>query len=186
MPLWNPDIYIKAWNFASQVHGVQRVPGTGAPYINHIGLVTMEVIAALPHADINAPDLAIQCALLHDTIEDTACTYDHIRAEFGQHVAAGVQALSKNTALATKAEQMHDSLRLIRQQPREVWMVKLADRITNLQPPPPHWKQQKIASYQQEASLILDQLGPANNYLAQRLAEKITTYDQFSAPDTAS
>ncbi len=179
MPLWTPDIYIKAWNFASQAHGAQCVPGSGAPYINHIGLVAMEILTALSRNHTNCPDLAIQCALLHDTIEDTPCTYEDIKEEFGPDVAAGVLALSKNTQLPSKAEQMSDSLLRIRQQPAEVWMVKMADRITNLQPPPAHWNQHKISAYQEEARQILHQLGAANDYLAQRLSEKIAAYDQF-------
>ncbi len=179
MPPWNPDNYIKAWNFASKAHGDQRVPGSGVPYINHIGLVAMEILTALNYSDISSPDLAVQCALLHDTIEDTPCTYDDIKAEFGQDVAAGVLALSKNTDLPTKREQMTDSLLRITQQPHEVWMVKMADRITNLQPPPAYWDQQKISDYQTEATLILNHLGAANNNLAQRLTDKIAAYDQF-------
>ncbi len=183
MNLWNADSYIKTWNFASKVHAKQRLPGSEIPYINHIGLVAMEVIAALPHTTCPNPDLAVQCALLHDTIEDTQCTYDDLSQEFGPTVAAGVLALSKNTKLGTKAEQMADSLVRIKQQPIEVWMVKLADRITNLQPPPEHWTLKKISYYQQEAGQILIHLGPASEYLAQRLTQKIAAYDHFSGAD---
>lgn len=45
-----------------------------------------------------------------------------------------------------KKLQMQDSLRRIKSQPREVWMVKMADRITNLQPPPGHWSEEKDSS----------------------------------------
>ena len=181
MNLWNADSYIKTWNFASKVHAEQRLPGSEIPYINHIGLVAMEVIAALPHTSCANPDLAVQCALLHDTIEDTPCTYNDITQEFGATVAAGVLALSKDTSLGSKAEQMADSLVRIKQQPKEVWMVKLADRITNLQPPPNHWSTDKIVYYQQEARKIHSQLGSASDHLAQRLAQKIAHYDHFSS-----
>lgn len=185
MPLWNPDTYIKAWNFASRVHGDQRVPGNGAPYINHTGLVAMEVLAALPHANnLESPDLAIQCALLHDTIEDTPCSYDDILVEFGKPVADGVLALSKNTRISSKTAQMRDSLERIKEQPREVWIVKLADRITNLQPPPSHWSREKMTRYQQEARKILEQLGPASCYLARRLEKKIDDYNLFLAAES--
>ena len=39
-------------------------------------------------------DLAVQCALLHDTIEDTDVTYDGVLAEFGTDVADGVMSLN--------------------------------------------------------------------------------------------
>ncbi|MEZ4637992.1 MAG: hypothetical protein R2856_24035 [Caldilineaceae bacterium] len=73
---------------------------------------------------------------------------------------------------------MTDSLHRIQQQPHEVWLVKLADRIVNLQPPPPHWHAAKIAAYREEARTILAVLGPADAYLAQRLAEKIKIYGE--------
>jgi len=47
----------------------------------------------------------------------------------------GVSALSKDEAVP-KEKELEDSLHRIREQPAEILMVKLADRITNLQPPP--------------------------------------------------
>jgi (p)ppGpp synthase/HD superfamily hydrolase len=122
------------------------------------------------------PDLAVQCALLHDVLEDTPATYAEVAARFGVAVADGVLALTKNKALPSKAEQMADSLTRIRQQPSEVWIVKLADRITNLQPPPAHWDAAKIADYQAESGTILDALGEADGWMAERLRGKIAGY----------
>ena len=181
MGIWSQDKYIKAWNYASSVHNGQLVPGTDVPYINHIGLVAMEAMAAIAHSNkLETPDLLVLCAVLHDTIEDTNSTYDEIHKEFGIKVANGVSALSKNTKLTSKEEQMKDSIKRIRRQPKEVWMVKLSDRITNLQPPPKHWDKEKINKYRSEASIILDELGEANNYLAERLRAKIEEYRQYS------
>lgn len=98
--------------------------------------------------------------------------------EFGVEVANGVSALSKDPGLPTKQQQMADSLARIAQQPREVWMVKLADRITNLQPPPPHWNTEKIDRYREEARLILHALQTANDWLAERLNHKIDAFGQ--------
>ena len=47
MIIWSQDNYIKAWNYASSVHNGQLIPGTDIPYINHIGLVAMEAMAAI-------------------------------------------------------------------------------------------------------------------------------------------
>ena len=74
---------------------------------------------------------------------------------------------------------MQDSIVRIRKQPKEVWMVKLADRITNLQPPPKHWNKAKVKKYRNGAILILEKLGEANPYLAQRLNKKIAEYGQY-------
>ena len=58
----------------------------------------------------------------------------------------------------------------------EVWAVKLADRITNLQPPPPHWDNDRKIRYREEAGLILSELKDGNEFLAKRLEEKIEEY----------
>ena len=95
-------------------------------------------------------------------------------------VAAGVAALTKDDSLASKAAKMKDSLARIKRQPHEVWMVKLADRVTNLQQPPAHWRPDKIARYGQEAQLIHDELHAACSVLGVRLADKIADYSRYA------
>jgi (p)ppGpp synthase/HD superfamily hydrolase len=172
---WSQDEYARAYRFAAQAHRGQTVPGTDLPYIMHISLVSMEVIAALQVEQGRNQDLAVQCALLHDVIEDTDVTYEQLKADFGEPVAQGVLALSKDETL-DKPAQMQDSLRRIRQQPQKVWMVKLADRITNLEPPPHYWTKEKIARYREEALEIHKTLGEASEFLSARLLEKIQEY----------
>jgi len=180
MKIWSQDKYINAWNFASRVHNGQLVPGGKIPYINHIGLVAMEAMAAVTQTDnINSPDLVVLCALLHDTIEDTPMTAADIEKEFGDEVCRGVQALTKDKNMPSKQDQMADSLRRISAEPKEVWMVKLCDRITNLQPPPSYWDKAKISTYKLEAVAILDALGESSACLASRLSSKIKQYEKF-------
>lgn len=184
MKLWSQELSLKAWNFASYYHKNQKVPGKDLPYINHVGSVTMEIMSAIVQSDsVDKPDLAIQCALLHDVIEDSKIEYkkiyEKIKDEFGSVVADGVDALSKNNKLKTKSEQMRDSLERIKKQPPEIWMVKLADRITNLQPPPYYWTKHKIKQYRNEAIEIHEALKGANDVLSSRLLSKIEQYEKY-------
>lgn len=55
----------------------------------------MEVMWALPATPTYDADLALQCALLHDVLEDTGATCDNVLVQFGQPVADGVQLLTK-------------------------------------------------------------------------------------------
>jgi (p)ppGpp synthase/HD superfamily hydrolase len=175
---WSPEIYITAYRFAAQAHHGQWVPGTNLPYLMHFSFVCMEIMTALTIEPGHDGDLAIQCALLHDVIEDTNTTYEQVQATFGKRLADGVLALSKDKAVE-KSQQMADCLRRIRLQPPEVGMVKLADRITNLQPPPAHWTPEKIKRYRAEALEIYSALKDTSPVLATRLALKIESYTAF-------
>lgn len=178
--VFSRDLYMCAWNFACTRHLGQKMPGSELPYVTHVGAVAMEVLATFALEDVPDADLAVTCALLHDTVEDTATTADEIAAAFGPAVAAGVVALSKDGSLP-KSEQMADSLRRIRLQPRAVWLVKLADRAVNLEAPPHYWPMEKRRAYREEARTILAELGEASPRLASRLAEKIEAYGAFVA-----
>lgn len=173
---WSQDTYIKAYRFAALAHQGQKVTGTEIPYIQHLSFVSMEVIAALNMEKDHDGNLAVQCAILHDTIEDTATTFEQIKSEFGLPVANGVLALTKSESLP-KDIQISDSLQRIKVQPQEIWMVKLADRISNLLPPPHHWTQDKITRYREDAILIYETLKDASPFLASRLASKIEGYN---------
>lgn len=181
MTAWSQDLYIEAYRFAAQAHRGQMMTGSDLPYLWHISVVSMEVMAAVSCEPACDADLAVLCAVLHDVVEDTPVTVDGVRREFGAAVAAGVSALSKNPGLP-HPDRLPDSLRRIREQPREIWMVKLADRITNLQPPPAQWSIAKVLSYRADAVLIHEQLQTASPFLAERLSTKIALY---GVPDVA-
>lgn len=184
---FDPEAYKKAWDFATLAHEGQTYGGMlenqRVPYQNHIASVAMEVIWALPSAATLSANfdsnLAAQCALLHDTLEDTSTTYTQLADLFGQRVADGVQALSKNGQLP-KSEQMRDSLQRIYAQGPEICSVKMADRITNLYGPPWYWDIPKRRSYQAEAQVIWDALHSQSlPALAARLQSKIAGYERF-------
>ena len=89
---WSQDLYIKAFMFAAEAHKDQKVPGSDLPYIIHLALVSMEVMAALSVEDGLNGDLAVQCALLHDVMEDPKVPYEKLEAKFRSAVADGVWA----------------------------------------------------------------------------------------------
>lgn len=120
----------------------------------------------------------MQLALLHDVIEDPETTESELEAKFGIIIPVYVKALTKNKGLP-KGEQMIDSLNRIKKLPHEVWAVKLADRITNLQSPPSHWGMEKKVMYLNEAIMILDALKEGNNFLAHRLMRCIENYQKY-------
>jgi len=176
--LFEPDRYVAALRFAAERHNGQLVLDCELPYLLHVTSVAAEVIAALPATPGVDPDLAVACALLHDTLEDTRTTRAELEERFGAGIAAGVQALTKDASLA-KELRMADSLRRIRACPGAVWMVKLADRITNLAPPPRGWSAEKRRAYRDEARAIADALGEASPALDARLRARIEAYAAY-------
>jgi (p)ppGpp synthase/HD superfamily hydrolase len=180
---WTIDTLQEVWQLATKMHDGQKYGGSNdgeqIEYVNHIASVVFEVMTAVGVDKSLDADLAIKCALLHDTIEDTALTFVDIESKFGADVAAGVQALTKNSDLPDKKKKMIDSLQRIRRQPKEVWAVKMADRICNLYAPPYYWTDDKKREYMDEARLIHRELKEGCAYLADRLMVKINEYERF-------
>lgn len=170
--------YQNAIKFAGEAHANQKVPGTEANYLLHLSNVAIEVIAAhneFPNFDLNT---AIQLALLHDTLEDTKITFNELEEHFGLKVGEGVKALTKDTSISNKYDRMINSLQRIKSSFKEVAIVKICDRIINLQKPPAHWSSTKIANYKEEAKLIAKELKGYHEYLDARISEKIAYYNK--------
>lgn len=177
------DYYQEAINFAGDKHTDQKIPGSNRSYMVHLSNVAMEIILASQHDHEFHQEgfdlqFAVQIALLHDVLEDTSATFEEIEDAFGINIARAVLALTKNEQLPP-AKQIPDSLNRIKSEPKEVWAVKLADRISNLQRPPAHWDTNKMIDYKKMAGIILLQLRGGNQYLENRLQQKIIDYNQF-------
>lgn len=181
--MWSIDKLQEVWQLASSLHNGQKYGGQKEnekiEYLNHIGSVTFEILQATIKENKMNADLAISCAILHDTIEDTDQSYENLKNIFGIDVADGVMALTKNEILGSKKEMMLDSINRIKKQPKEIWAVKMADRICNLYAPPFYWTNDHKLNYKKEAEIIYDNLKDGNTYLAERLKTKIENYSRF-------
>ncbi len=172
------EIYQKSIKFAAEKHRDQKIKGTNSSYLVHLSNVAMEVMMAY-HIEQNFDiKYAVQLALLHDVLEDTDTTFDEIKSTFGEEVAVGVLALTKNEELP-KEEQIYDSLVRIKQLRKEVAIVKLCDRLSNLQKPPAFWTKNKIYNYLEDAKMISRMLANQNSYLNERLTTKISDYQKY-------
>ncbi|UPZ14563.1 HD domain-containing protein [Flavobacterium humidisoli] len=180
---WSIDEIQNVWKLVSKLHDGQKYGGFNegekVEYLNHIGGVVFEIINAARFTENMNVDLAIKCAMLHDTIEDTEMKYEKVIDLFGNKVASGVLALTKDDKIGDSSEKMMDSLRRIKQQPIEVWAVKMADRISNLYEPPFYWNDDKKLKYIAEAEILHNELKDGNEYLANRLKLKINEYHRF-------
>ena len=185
--IWSIDELQEAWQMATKLHDGQKYggqqQGEQIEYLNHIGSVVFEILSAVNADQGMDAELAIKCAILHDTVEDTAFSYERVKSKYGEKVADGVLALTKNNQIDGAENKMLDSLARIKKQPKEVWAVKMADRICNLQGPPFYWTNEKKQAYWEEARVILHELKEGNRYLAERLERKIQEYRKFFSGD---
>ncbi len=104
---------------------------TGEPYILH-PLSVAQICAE----EMGLGPLAIVCALLHDTVEDTHLTLDDIRNSFGEKAAMIVDGLTKISGVilqgsSIQAENFRKMLLTLSDDVRVI-LIKLADRLHNM------------------------------------------------------
>ena len=130
LPAATCDAVAKAAEFAIRYHGDQRRP-TGAPYLEHL-LEALEFLVR--GAGVTDPDV-LCAAVLHDVVEDTACTVDDVRAEFGARVANLVDwvTIPEREGGADRKAAKESYLESLRGAPDDAVLVKLADRASNVQ-----------------------------------------------------
>ncbi len=149
-PLVAPEdlrVLAEAFAFAKACHGDQLRP-TGDPYERHL-LEAVEVL--VEGAGVTERDLLV-AALLHDVVEDTACTLDQVRDRFGPHVAELVDWVTRADPPdgGDRAEARLGYLRRLASAPREAVLVKLADRLSNVQRLDRHPRPEKRRAYYRE------------------------------------
>ena len=105
-------------------------------------------------------------------------TSDNIASEFGEKVAKGVKALTKNEEIEYN-KQIEDVVQRIKQEPKEVAIVKMADRLFNLRDRVPNWSDEKQAHYLQDATIILNELSYASKNLSEALKNAIEKAKTF-------
>ncbi len=121
---------ISAYELASKCHEGQK-RDSGEPYITH------PVAVAFILLELGMDTDTICAALLHDVVEDTSCSLEDIKKQFGQDVSMLVDGVTKlgKIPLFTREEQQAENVRkilLAMSQDIRVIIIKLCDRLHNM------------------------------------------------------
>ena len=128
---FDEQLVLDAYHISSQSHSSQ-VRSSGEPYFSH-PLAVAEILI-----DYRLDATSIITALLHDVVEDTNINLEFIEQKFGEEIANlvdGVTKLSKIESLSSsrKAAENFRKLLMAMSQDIRVLLVKLADRLHNMQ-----------------------------------------------------
>ncbi len=130
-PNADEDALNRAYVFSMKAHGAQ-LRASGDPYFSH----PVEVAGIL--AQMKLDSASIVTGLLHDTVEDTVATLDDIERIFGQPIARLVDGVTKLSRIELQSDQTKQAenfrkLVLAMSEDIRVLLVKLADRLHNMQ-----------------------------------------------------
>jgi guanosine-3',5'-bis(diphosphate) 3'-pyrophosphohydrolase len=130
-PSANEDALNRAYVFSMKAHGSQK-RASGDPYFSH----PVEVAGLLSQMKLDSA--SIITGLLHDTVEDTVATLEDIERSFGPDIARLVDGVTKLSRIElqsdhTKQAENFRKLVLAMSEDIRVLLVKLADRLHNMQ-----------------------------------------------------
>jgi guanosine-3',5'-bis(diphosphate) 3'-pyrophosphohydrolase len=118
----------RAYDVAEEKHRGQR-RNSGDPFITH------PLAVATILAELGMDTTTLVAALLHDTVEDTDYSLQHLEADFGEevaHLVDGVTKLAKvKLGASAEAETIRKMVIAMARDPR-VLVIKLADRLHNM------------------------------------------------------
>ena len=156
---------VKAVRFAHEAHKGQCRKYNPVPYITH-------PLRVMNRAMLFTDDPEVLCAaVLHDVVEDCGITHATLVQTFSQRVADLVLALTNHSKLthphANRAERQALDHQRIAGIPREAKLIKLIDRIDNLNEIPP--TEGFLKKYQSESTLLLEVLRGTHSELEAEL-----------------
>ncbi|MBT9560004.1 MAG: HD domain-containing protein [Myxococcales bacterium] len=168
---------VDATHFAAEYHRAQRRKSRAddeshrIPYINH----PIRVAALLVFEGGVTDPIALQAALLHDTIEDTIAKPGQLSSRFGDAVRATVMAVTDDKSLP-KAERKRLQIEHAPRMPTAAALVKLADKIDNLRDlgvAPPDWPLDRIRGYFDWAEAVVGALPAVSPSLLRAFEESM-------------
>lgn len=165
-------------DFAEGWHGDQTRPA-GEPYVEHLLEVVCVLVEGVGTTDIDV----LRAAVLHDVVEDTDCSLSDVRERYGDRVAELVDWVTKPAPSAgqTRADARSAYLARLHGAPSEALLVKLADRLSNVQRLDTHPRPEKQRSYYRETVHSIMPLAQSHPWFRDWYATWRNTFARLSA-----
>ncbi|MFD8087960.1 HD domain-containing protein, partial [Kitasatospora sp. NPDC059722] len=127
----------------------------------------------------------LRAAVLHDVVEDTGCTAAEVRERFGPRVAELVGWVTKDEPAEgrSKAEARAAYLDRLRHAPEDALVVKLADRLSNVQRLDTHPRPEKRRTYYRETLTTIVPLARAHPWFHAWYATWTREFAYLDAPE---
>ena len=124
------EMLLRAYDIAKEAHANQK-RASGEPYFIHPCAVAEILI------DLGLDTATVAGALLHDVIEDTPCTAEDIKKEFGDEVLSLVSGVTKLDKIVFKSQEEEEAenfrkIFIAMAKDIRVIIIKLADRLHNM------------------------------------------------------
>lgn len=160
--------FVRGLEFAARKHAAHRRKGEAhEPYINHLAEVALLLAEATAGNDLNL----VLAGLLHDTIEDTATSYEELSREFCNDVADLVSEVTDDKSLP-KERRKDLQVQMSPYKSDRAKMIKIADKISNLESilnsPPVEWSEKRKRDYFVWAAKVVDGCGGVNSFLERK------------------
>ena len=139
--------------FATLRHGDQTRPA-GEPYLEHLLEATRVLVEAVGVTDADV----LRAAVLHDVVEDMDCTLAEVRDRFGERTAVLVDWVTKPPRPEGQSREEARAAyldRLAHAPDDAAILVKLADRLSNVQRLDTHPRPAKAAAYYDETVRLI-------------------------------
>lgn len=147
----------------------------GRPYITHPLRVAIILAGELNIKDTNT----LIMALLHDVVEDTPVTIEEIQQLFGETIAEGVKLLTKADDFKENIEKQRKYFWHLKRAPKNVQLVKLADRLDNMRDLENGTEPFKIKKYCQDTSYnFINWAKKVSPYIAAELEDLLFIYSE--------
>lgn len=172
-------VLLKALHFAADKHRDQRRKDVhAAPYINH----PIQVAQILAETGGVVDTEILAAAILHDTVEDTETSLSELEQFFGERIARIVGEVTDDKTLS-KTERQHLQIEHARHLSKEGALVKIADKISNVQDvanhPPEGWDDNRRREYLNWARQVVSNCPMVSDSLDRSFWESMQLADEM-------